>query len=90
MLHILGRVNPFFGHARVPAVRKRRSRVQQPCVMSLEVRALMASFQGLGAGTSATAVSADGSVVVGNVFTGNQRPLGPFYWTQSSGVVSSA
>ena len=48
----------------------------------LEVRALLASFQGLGANTTAAAVSADGSVVVGNV-----KNQGPFYWTQGSGVV---
>ena len=43
---------------------------------------ILASFQGLGANTAA-AVSADGSVVVGNVNNGG----GPFYWTQNSGVV---
>ena len=47
----------------------------------LEVRALLSSFQRLGASTNATAVSADGSVVVGNA------SQGPMYWTQSNGVV---
>ena len=54
MIHFLSRLNPFFGHARV-AVPKRRSRAQQPYANRLEVRALMASFQGLGANTGATA-----------------------------------
>ncbi len=57
-------------------------RAQQPCVNRLEVRALLAYFQGLGANTTATDVSANGSVVVGNVT--NQ---GPFYWTQGNGFV---
>ena len=83
MLRILGILKPF-GHARRRAAGKRRSRAQQPCVSPLEARALLASFQGLGANTNATAVSADGSVVVGNV---NHGAGGPFYWTQSNGVV---
>ena len=81
MINLLGSVSRFSGHARV-SVRKRRSRAQQPCVNRLEVRALLAYFQGLGANTTATDVSANGSVVVGNVT--NQ---GPFYWTQGNGVV---
>jgi probable HAF family extracellular repeat protein len=86
MLHILNRMNLLFGHDRLPAVRKGRNRAQQPWVVPLEVRALLASFQGLGAGTDAAAVSADGSAVVGNVSTGSQP--GPFYWTpQSDGPV---
>jgi uncharacterized membrane protein len=81
MLHILGILKPF-GYARRGAAGKWRSRAQQPCVSPLEVRALMAAtFQGLGAGTDAAAVSADGSVVVGNAG-------GPFHWTQDNGVVS--
>ena len=44
-------------------------------------RTLMSSFQGLGSGTNATAVSADASVVVGNAIQG------PIYWTQSTGPV---
>jgi uncharacterized membrane protein len=84
MYHILRRVNPFFDHARVPNVRKRRNREQRPCVMPLEARTLMASFQGLGTSTNATAVSADGTVVVGHV---NGTVGGPFYWTQSAGRV---
>ncbi len=80
MRRILDILKPF-GDARGRAAGKRRSRAQQPCVKPLEVRALMAaSFQGLGANTDATAVSADGSVVVGNAIQG------PFYWTQSNGV----
>src|SRR5262245_30847690 len=81
MLGILGLLNTF-GHARDRAAGKRRSRAQQPCVNRLEVRALMASFQGLGANTVPTAVSADGSVVVG---TENGAGLA-FYWTQSNGM----
>ncbi len=80
---ILGILKPF-GSARGRASGKRRSRVQQPCVKPLEVRALMAaSFQGLGANTNAAAVSADGSVVVGWVEIGK----GPIYWTQKTGPV---
>ena len=80
MFQILGVLKPF-GYARRRAAGKRRSRVQQPCVSPLEARALLASFQGIGASTNAAAVSADGSVVVGNAIQG------PMYWTQSNGVV---
>ncbi|MGO9923107.1 MAG: Ig-like domain repeat protein [Isosphaeraceae bacterium] len=83
MLRILSNLRPF-GYARRRAAGKRRSRVQQPCVKRLEVRALMASFQPLGAYTSAAAVSADGSTVVGNSLLGAG---GPIYWTQRTGVV---
>ena len=79
MLRILGVLNPC-GTRRGNAAIKRRSRVHQPCVNPLEVRALLASFQGLGANTTATDVSANGSVVVGNVnaqgpFTGPKATL---------------
>jgi uncharacterized membrane protein len=58
--------------------KKRRSiLVRRPTAEFLEVRSLMASFQGLGAtNTYATAVSADGAVVVGN-----QTSNAPFVWT---------
>ncbi len=45
------------------------------------MRALLATFQPLGANTTANAVSADGSVVVGDL---NQASGGPFYWSQKS------
>ena len=76
MLRILGILKPF-GHARGRAAGKRRSRVQQPCVSPLEARALLASFQGLGANTNAAAVSADGSVVVGNAIRKGTLLLDP-------------
>jgi len=81
MLRIL-RIPSQFGNAAGRAAGKRRSRVQQPCLTPLEARTLLSSFQGIGANTNATAVSADGSVVVGSVIHG-----GPIYWTQSSGPV---
>ncbi len=81
MLRILGILNPFV-NARGRALARRKSRAHQPCVSPLEARALLASFQGLGANTAA-AVSADGSVVVGNLNNGG----GSFYWTQNRGVV---
>ena len=80
MLRILSVLKPF-GHARRRAAGNRRSRGQQPCVNPLEARVLLSFFQGLGAGTNAAAVSADGSVVVGNAIQG------PMYWTRSNGVV---
>src|SRR5438309_1258948 len=86
MLGIFRILNPF-GSARGRAASKRRSRAQQPCVSRLEARALLASFQGLGAGTDAAAVSADGSVIVGNLSTGVHPLYGPFYWTQESGLI---
>ncbi len=81
MLRIVGIAN-LFDHARARVSGKRRSRAEQPCVNRLEVRALLATFQGLGADTTATDVSANGSVVVGNVID-----QGPFYWTQGNPVV---
>ncbi len=67
------------------AARPPRSRALHLDMVRLESRVLMASFQGLGAGSSASAVSANGSVVVGNVV--NQAYGGPFFWTHSNGVV---
>ncbi len=83
MLRIAGILNPI-GHVRAQVSAKRRSRPQQPFIDRLEVRALLASFQGLGPDTTATAVSGEGSVVVGTL---DVAYGGPFYWTQSDGVV---
>jgi len=82
MREILQSLKPF-SHARHSASVKRRSCAQRPCVDALEVRALLATFYPLGTDTSAVAVSADGSTVVGNV-TGIAP--GPFCWTKSAGV----
>ena len=83
MLRIAGILNPI-GHVRAKVSSKRRTRAQQPFIDRLEVRALLATFQALGPDTTATAVSANGSVVVGtlDVVYG-----GPFYWRGSGGVV---
>ena len=87
MLTILDILNPF-GSARGRAVANRRCRARRPCVDRLEVRNLMASFQGIGANTGATAVSADGTVVVGGTdFGGITAGQTAFYWTQASGLV---
>ena len=72
------------GHAQSHVSAKRRSRTQQPFIDPLEVRALLATFQPLGPDTNATAVSADGSTVVGTL---DVAYGGPFYRTQSGGVV---
>lgn len=83
MLRIPGNVNPVFGHARRPAARRRRQVRLRPSMDVLEARSLMASFQGLGTtNLNADGVSADGSTVIGN-----STSVGPFYWTQTSGVV---
>ena len=74
MFQILGGETPASNHARTHTVPKRRRRVRlQPFLELLEGRALMASFQGLApiagyppyTSTSATAISSNGSVVVG-------------------------
>jgi uncharacterized membrane protein len=85
MFRILGTENLFFGRVRMTATCSRRARVRQrPSLETLETRSLMASFQGLGTmALNADAVSADGSTVIGN----SSYPVGPFYWTQASGVV---
>jgi uncharacterized membrane protein len=82
MFQILDILKPF-GCARGRTAGKRRSRGQQPCVSPLEARTLLSFFQGLGLNNDAAAVSADGSVVVGNT----AGLGGPFFWTQSQGVV---
>ncbi len=87
MLTTLDILNPF-GSARGRAPANRRGRARRPCVDRLEVRTLMASFQGIGANTGATAVSADGTVVVGGTdFGGITVGQTAFYWTQASGLV---
>jgi hypothetical protein len=64
MLHILSRMKPFFGGAKVRALRRIPSRALKPRVTLLEPRALLSSFQGLGISTSAAAMSVHRSAVV--------------------------
>jgi uncharacterized membrane protein len=83
MLRIAGILNPA-GNARAQVSGECRSRAQRPFIDRLEMRALLASFQAFGPDTTANAVSADGSVVVG---AQDQVYGGPFYWDQNDGVV---
>src|SRR5262249_36909249 len=94
MIHILDNRNPFVNHTRMLTARNRRGQFRlRPSLESLESRALMASIEGLGILTSrptrtviATAVSADGSTVVGgesllpSMLT---LPIG-FRWTENA------
>ncbi len=65
------------------------TRFKLPSLEPLEERALLASsFYGLGADTGATAVSADGTVVVGGTQAGGiTAGETAFYWTQANGLV---
>jgi uncharacterized membrane protein len=79
-----------FGAADAPAAPGRRRRPGLfPSLEPLEERALLtSSFEGLGANTGATAVSADGTVVVGGTQAGGiTAGETAFYWTQGNGLV---